>query len=128
MPTSPATDHTWVNEYPYAITVCDADGIIVEMNDAAARTFADDGGRALIGRNLIDCHPDRARTLVIDLLKTARPNIYTIQKNGKRKIIVQSPWYRSGLFSGIVELSIELPESIPHFNRDLTAPSSSEPK
>jgi len=116
-PPSPAPN-TWVNEFPYAVTVSDANGIITEMNDAAATSFQDSGGRDLIGTDLLACHPEHAQTIVKDLLATARPNIYSIEKGGKRKLIVQSPWYRQGQFAGIVELSIVLPEVIPHFNRD----------
>ena len=39
------TDHAWIKEFPAAITVCDAEGIILEMNDKAAKTFEKDGGR-----------------------------------------------------------------------------------
>ena len=39
-------DHSWVKEFPGAVTVCDTDGIITEMNDKAAKVFEADGGRA----------------------------------------------------------------------------------
>ena len=38
------TDHAWIKEFPAAITVCDVEGIILEMNDKAAKTFESDGG------------------------------------------------------------------------------------
>lgn len=118
MKTPPPDPNAWVDEFPFAVTVCDARGIITEMNDAAAASFLDSGGRDLIGSDLLACHPEHAQRLVKDLLTTPRPNIYSIEKGGKRKLIVQSPWYREGQFAGIVELSIGLPEVIPHFNRD----------
>lgn len=125
MPTPSEPPHAWVDEFPVAVTVCDAKGVITELNNAATQAFAEDGGRALVGRNLLDCHPEHARTVVNDLLSARRANTYTIQKDGRRKLILQSPWYRNGQFAGIVELSIELPASIPHFNRDATdAPPS----
>jgi len=30
-------EHSWVQEFPGAITVCDRDGIILEMNDKSAK-------------------------------------------------------------------------------------------
>jgi hypothetical protein len=53
------TNPFWAGEFPAAITVCDPEGVILEMNDRAAKTFQDQGGRALIGTNMLDCHPDR---------------------------------------------------------------------
>ena len=38
--------HAWIKEFPAAVTVSDQDGIILEMNDRAAKTFAKDGGYA----------------------------------------------------------------------------------
>ena len=110
--------HAWVEEFPCAVTVCDSAGTITELNKVAQEMFAEDGGIALIGPNLLDCHPPRAQALVRELLSTGQANIYTIRKNGLRKLIVQSPWYRGGVYSGIVELSIPLPEIVPHFDRD----------
>jgi hypothetical protein len=39
----------WMKEFPAAITVCDGNGIVLDMNDRAIETFESDGGRALIG-------------------------------------------------------------------------------
>ena len=44
--------------------------MLLEMNDRAAEVFAADGGRQLIGRNILDCHPEPARTKTQDLLKS----------------------------------------------------------
>jgi hypothetical protein len=52
------------------------------------------------------------------MLESGRANVYTIQKNGRRKLIYQSPWYRDGKYAGLVELSLEIPWEMPHFNRD----------
>ena len=111
------SEHSWVNEFPGAIIVCDANGIIVEMNDRAARNYEKDGGRALIGKNLLDCHPEPARTKTRTLLETQQKNVYTIEKKGVKKLIYQSPWYRAGQFAGLVELSLEIPSELPHFIR-----------
>jgi len=104
----------WARELPAAVTVCDRNGTILEMNDKAKSTFAGD----LVGRNVLDCHPEPARAKLAELLATGKSNVYTIEKNGVRKLIYQSPWYKDGEFTGLVEISLELPKSLPHFRRD----------
>ena len=110
-------EHEWIKEFPAAITVCDEEGIILEMNDKAAKTFEADGGYKLIGSNMLDCHPDPARGKVERLLAAKVKNVYTIEKNGVKKIIYQSPWYNNGEYAGFVELSLEIPFEMPHFIR-----------
>jgi PAS domain-containing protein len=110
--------HEWLDEFPAAITVCDAEGVIVGMNDRACATFETDGGAALIGTNVLACHPEPARTKLAELLRSGSPNVYTIEKGGIKKLIFQSPWFIKGVYSGFVELSLPLPSVLPHFNRD----------
>ena len=110
-------EHEWIKEFPAAVTVCDEEGIILEMNDKSAKTFEKDGGRKLIGSNMLDCHPDPANTKVERLLAAREKNVYTIEKNGVKKLIYQSPWYRNGEYAGFVELSLEIPFELPHFIR-----------
>ena len=107
----------WDEEAPVAITVTDADGVIVRMNARARETFAKDGGGALVGRSVLDCHPEPARTRLGALLAARRANHYTISKRGQRKIIHQIPWYRDGRFAGLVEISVPIPDELPHFDR-----------
>jgi hypothetical protein len=110
-------EHAWLAEFPGAVTVCDPGGVILEMNDKAAQTFEKDGGLALIGKNLLDCHPEPARSKLEDLLAARQPNIYTIEKNGIKKLIYQSPWYQNGEYAGFIEMSLEIPFDMPHFVR-----------
>ncbi len=107
----------WASELGAAITVCDTDGTILYMNDRSAVTFEKYGGFNLIGKNLMDCHPEPARSKLDDLLHNPKVNVYTIEKKGIRKMIYQSPWFRDGVFSGLIEISLPLPETIPHFIR-----------
>jgi hypothetical protein len=111
------SEHDWIKEFPAAATVCDPLGIILEMNDKAAKSYESDGGFALIGKNMLDCHPDLARTKTEKLLAAKEKNVYTIEKNGVKKLIYQSPWYKDGQYAGIVELSLEIPFELPHFIR-----------
>ena len=69
--------HDWIKQFPAAIIVCDCKGVILEMNDKAAKTSETDGGHALIGRNLLDCHPEPARSTVERLLEACEKNITT---------------------------------------------------
>lgn len=108
----------WSAELPIAITVCDREGIILEMNEKSIKTFANDGGAALLGTNVLDCHPEPARTKLDELLETHSKNIYTIEKYGVKKLIYQSPWFKNGEYMGFVELSLEIPFELPHFIRD----------
>jgi hypothetical protein len=112
------TSSAWAKEFPGSIVVCDIRGVIIEMNDRGAATFAPDGGKKLIGSNILDCHPEPARTKTEDLLRSQRTNVYTIEKEGKRKLIYQAPWYENGAYGGFVEISLELPAELPHFKRD----------
>lgn len=107
----------WTKEFPSAITVCDAEGIILYMNDRSSRTFEKDGGKSLVGSNIIDCHPEPAKSKLIDMMKNQTSNHYTIEKNGIKKIIHQSPWYEEGTYKGFVEISIEIPFNMAHFIR-----------
>jgi transcriptional regulator with PAS, ATPase and Fis domain len=107
----------WAAGLDVAITVCDADGIILDMNDKAAKTFEKDGGRDLIGRNVLDCHPEPSRTTLRNMLAQHNTNAYTIEKNGVKKLIYQTAWQKEGKFAGIVELSLEIPFDMPHFIR-----------
>jgi transcriptional regulator with PAS, ATPase and Fis domain len=111
------SEHEWIKEFPAAITVCDAEGIILVMNDKAAKTFEKDGGYILVGSNMLDCHPDPAREKVERLLAARLKNVYTIEKNGVKKLIYQSPWYKEDAYAGFVEISLEIPQEMPHFIR-----------
>jgi transcriptional regulator with PAS, ATPase and Fis domain len=107
----------WPDEFPGSITVCDPDGIIVYMNARSALTFAAEGGAALLGSSLLDCHPAPARLKLKELLVTRQKNIYSIEKNGLKKLIYQSPWYENGEYRGFVEMALEIPFDMPHFIR-----------
>jgi PAS domain-containing protein len=110
-------DTEWFRDFPGAITICDAQGIILEMNDLAEKSFEADGGRKLIGSNVLDCHPEPARTKLQAMLAGGQANVYTIEKRGKKKLIYQAPWYAAGRYAGIVELQLEIPFDLPHFVR-----------
>ncbi len=110
-------DVHWSHEFPGSIIVCDPEGVILEMNARAALDNQSDGGRALIGKNLLDCHPEPARKKLIEMMRTRQKNIYTIEKNGAWKLIYQTPWFENGEYRGFVELDLDIPIVMPHFIR-----------
>ena len=111
-------DHSWVKEFPGTVSVCDKNGVIIDLNDAALRLFAEDGGKKLLGSCIFDCHPEPARSKFKELMQSRRQNIYTIQKDGRRKLIFQTPWYLDGEYAGYLDMSVEIPWEMPHYNRD----------
>lgn len=115
----------WVQTFPGAVTICDATGIIIDMNAKARATWAKHlEKKELIGVNVLDCHPEPARTKLARLLETHETNAYTIEKNGIKKLIYQAPWFApDGTFAGLVELSLEIPFEMQHFVRPPTTPN-----
>lgn len=112
------SEHLWIKNFPGAITVCNSEGIILEMNEAACEVFREDGGEKLIGTNLFKCHPEKARFQLEELMAKRQANVYTIEKHGKKKLIYQTPWYQDGKYAGFMELSLVIPKEMPHFIRD----------
>lgn len=104
-------------ELPFAITVCDTEAIILYMNDRSISTFQKYGGADIIGTSLFLYHHGASSDKLRELLDTASKNAYTIEKNGIKKIIYQSPWYKEGKFAGLIELSLEIPMDMQHFVR-----------
>jgi PAS domain S-box-containing protein len=111
------TDYQWMHEFPSAITVCDANGKILYMNKKSQKTFEKYGGEKLIDKNVLDYHPEPARSKLKNMLEQGLSNSYTIEKNGIKKIIHQSPWYDDGIYKGFVEISIQIPMDMPHHIR-----------
>jgi transcriptional regulator with PAS, ATPase and Fis domain len=110
-------ESTWLKTLPVAITVTDNSGKIIEMNDKSAEVFSKYGGYDLIGKELNNCHNPHSQVVIACLLSENKTNAYTIEKNGLKKLIFQSPWYQDGKPAGLVEISVELPEYLPHFIR-----------
>jgi len=107
----------WTDGFLGAITVCDREGIVVYMNDLSRKQFAKTEEGELVGKSLIDCHPEPARSLLKKMLAEPTPNSYTIEKKGIHKMIHQTPWVEDGEFRGVVEISFVIPEQLPHYIR-----------
>ena len=114
----------WAKGVSFAVTVCDREGFIIYMNDKSKATFAKHGD--IIGNNLKACHSSRSWDIITELLSQGGSNTYTISKNGVKKIIHQTPWYEQAdtasdgdnpVIGGPVEISIVIPEEMPHYVR-----------
>jgi transcriptional regulator with PAS, ATPase and Fis domain len=107
----------WFEQLPCAVTVCDKDYKILYMNDKAAEENSEEGGKALIGKNLMDCHPPEAQKKLRKVMASGRPNVYTTEKRGAKKLVYQGHWRKRGRVAGLVQLSFELPSDMPNFVR-----------
>jgi len=107
----------WFEQLPCSVTVCDKDYTILYLNDRSAEVNAKDGGKSLVGKSLLDCHPPEAQEKLRRVMASGQPNVYTIEKNGIRKMIYQCHWKQGGEFAGLVEITFQLPDAIPHFVR-----------
>ena len=106
----------WADEVDYAVTIADADCRIIYMNKRSRDTFCKEG-EDLIGRNLMDCHPEHARVIIRKLLEEGGSNVYSITKKGVNKLIFQSAWKIDGKIAGLVETSMIIPPDLKHFDR-----------
>lgn len=107
----------WLKELPLAVTVTDQIGRIIEMNDQSVKTFEKYGGKNLVGKNIKDVHSEHAYKKIAEIIETKTANNYTIEKNGVKKLVYQTPWYQDGEYAGLVELSMVIPAEIPHYVR-----------
>lgn len=103
----------WADEIDGAVTVCDTEGIVLYQN---ARSIAVNGD--VRGRSLLPCHNDRSREIIRRLITEGGRNVYTIEKHGLRKLIYQTVWRENGSIRGLVEISLEIPEQMPHYVRN----------
>ena len=95
-----------------AVTISDTEGNVVYQNDSSVDVNGD-----VRGKNMMDCHNERSQRIIKHLLDDAATNVYTISKKGRKKLIYQTPWFDGGEVCGLVELSIVIPEEMPHYDR-----------
>jgi transcriptional regulator with PAS, ATPase and Fis domain len=102
----------WMDTLDASITVCGQDGEIIYMNETSAIHYQKDGGRTLMGKNLLACHPGDSQEVVRKMLQAPVINLYITDKNGQSTLVYQAPWFRKGKHAGIVEMLIPLPEKL----------------
>ena len=106
----------WAEGMACAVTAADAEGVIRYMNRRARETYKKHGD--LVGKSLYDCHGERAAGIIRRLLTEGGTNAYTIEKEGLRKMIYQTATTDAdGRVTGIVEVSMVIPEELPHYVR-----------
>ncbi|MBO7610540.1 MAG: PAS domain-containing protein [Muribaculaceae bacterium] len=110
------TEFDWAEDVQCAVTVCDNDGVIVYMNRRSRETF-NKNGESMVGKSMIPCHSERSQAKIQEMLNNDSTNCYTIDKNGVKKLIYQTPWKNDGKVAGLVEISIVLPNDMPHYIR-----------
>ncbi len=108
----------YLSELPVAITVSDNEGKIIYMNKKSAKVFEKYGGDKLIGKNLFDYHNSESQKKINEMLTNNTTNVYTIEKNGIKKMIFQSPWKKNEEIKGMIEFSFEIPFEMKHFKRN----------
>lgn len=110
-------DFDWAEDMACAVTAADKDGVIRYMNRRARETYRKHGD--LIGKSLYDCHGERAAGIIRRLLTEGGTNAYTIEKEGVRKMIYQTACTDAdGRVEGIVEVSMVIPDKLPHYVRN----------
>jgi len=87
------------------------------MNKKSAKVFEKYGGDKLIGKNIFDYHNPVSQQKINKMLSNNSTNAYTIEKNGIKKMIFQSPWKENGETKGMIEFSFEIPFEMQHFIR-----------
>lgn len=105
-------DFDFFKEVNLAVTVSDNEGNVLYQNDSSVNVNGD-----VRGKNMMGCHNERSRQIIMHMLNDKATNVYTISKKGKKKLIYQTPWYENGEVKGLVELSIIIPEVMPHYIR-----------
>lgn len=72
----------YFKEVNLAVTICDKEGKILEMNDKSRKTFLKPGQEDLIGKNVLDCHPEPAHSLLADSYKIPGPMFILSRRKG----------------------------------------------
>ena len=106
----------WAEDMNCAVTVCDKSGIIIFMNQKSRDTFCKNG-ESMVGHSMIPCHNEHSQAKIREMLEQGTSNCYTIEKNGVKKMIYQTPWRENGVVMGLVEISMVIPEEMSHYIR-----------
>ena len=109
--------YEWAMRMNCSVTVCDTEGKLIFMNQKSRDTF--NHGQDMSGKSMIPCHNERSQGIIKNLLETGGTNAYTILKKGVKKMIYQTAWFKEdGKVGGLVEISMEIPEEMPHYIRE----------
>ena len=104
----------WLEKLPCSVMICDKNYKILYMNEMSAKDHAKDGGKKMVGTDLMDCHPLEAQAKMRKMLTSAQPNVYTMQWKKKKKLVYQCQWKRGRSVGGLFQLVFKIPEDIPN--------------
>lgn len=107
----------WTDDVDCAITVCDKEGKVIFQNKVSRGLFKKDG-EPMVGKSLMPCHSEKSRGIIADMLTSGNTHCYTITKQGRKKLVYQTPWKADGEVAGLVEISFYLPDNMVHYDRD----------
>ena len=103
-------DSKVVHSHPFS----DREGIVLYQNERAIRRDGD-----VTGKNLYNCHGEKAGQMIRHMMETGVTNTYQIIRHGKHKLLHQTPWFdESGAVAGLIELAIDLPDNMRVLDRD----------
>ena len=102
----------WADDTNCAVTVCDTEGVVIYQNKQSISVNGE-----YRGKSMLPCHNERSREIIRRLLADGGTNVYTIEKNGVRKMIYQTAWRVDGVVGGLAEISMEIPAEMPHYVR-----------
>jgi PAS domain-containing protein len=73
-----------------AVVICDLDHTIIYMNPTAIQRYVKWGGAALLGKNLLDCHNEKSRQMIVKVVDWFRADaahniIYTSHNEKENK-------------------------------------------
>lgn len=108
----------WVNSFPAEIIVCDPDGNIVEMNQKAILLYQEEGGEAMVGRNIFDHHEEPSRSQVKSVVNQRKTTIYTAEQGGNKKLVCIAPWFQQDEYAGFTLLVLDLPAHLKNIIKD----------
>ena len=78
----------------------------------------EEGGAAMIGRNVFEHHDEKARKQMVAVVNQRKHVIYTTEKGGLKKLVSIAPWFRGGEFAGFALIVLDIPENISNINQD----------
>ncbi len=108
----------WVWEFPARLVVIDKNGMIIEANKEATKALELADPELLLGKSVFECHPPGALEKLKQLVDSRKKNFYTYTKSGKKYLVIQGPWTIEGEYAGYFDFTVELPENMPHYDRD----------
>lgn len=73
-----------------SVVLCDLNHTVLYMNPAAGERYAKDGGMALVGRSLLDCHSPKANEMIVRVVEwfgadRSHNLIYTFRNDKENK-------------------------------------------